>query len=132
MRCIHKLDWALPFLKALLTIGVVYVCADFMRSEAIAGDTGLMAAFLATGAATLLFVGLLPDGEGRGGRLIRLISGFCSALLAFSAGYLWVLSEPPDGYTFTGLHLTILLATASISGLVGGVYRLWFVRDDSA
>ena len=120
-----SVDRILPFAKAFLTIQVISICLDFVQSEASVADTGLKAAFLATGAATLLFVGLLPDGEGRGGYLVRLITGFCSALLAFSAGYLWVHSEPLSGYASTTPQLRILLAIASVSGLVGGIYHLW-------
>ena len=94
------------------------VAASLVQFKTIGDVTyGAKAAMFATGAASALFVGLIPSNESR---LATFVNRFVAATLTFFAGWNWLLSET-DGDIWGTFSPAILFMALVTFGLLAGV-----------
>ena len=113
--------WRLSYYKMILSIAL-FIAAMFVQFINAGGATpGAKAAMLATGAASCLFIGLLPATKDAVETVIAHLNRFVGATLTLMASWNWLLSES-DGDVWPTFGPALFFI-----GAIAGNLLFWFL-----
>ena len=116
------------FCKGMLSI-TLFISAMAVQFKTVGDPTyGAKAAMLATGAATCLFIGLIPTwSKDIGGIVATYVNRFVGAIVTFLAGWNWLLSEVGGDIWPTFAPAIWMMASVTLGlfvGLLGALTRV--------